>query len=85
MHYFSIFINKVNKPCVNFSAFGRKTQFFGNFEKNLKIFDKNSIEKFHFSDFWKGCLLKITKVCSNIFFQFRRGTFPVFPHLSAPM
>ena len=35
-HYFSIFSNKTNKPCVNFSSVWRKTQTAGNFRENFE-------------------------------------------------
>ena len=38
MHYFCIFFKKFNKPCVNFFAFGRKTQIVGKFSENLDSF-----------------------------------------------
>ena len=41
MYYFSIFFKKFNKQCVNFCAFGRKTQSVGNFEKIFENFHKN--------------------------------------------
>ena len=40
MYYFSIFFQKINKPCVNFFAFGGKTQIVGNFEKIFANFPK---------------------------------------------
>ena len=49
MHHFSIFFKKFNKPCVNFFArLDEKRILLGNFEKILKIFDENSIEKLNF-------------------------------------
>ena len=48
IHYFSIFFKRFNKPYVTFRAFARKHKFIGNFEKLLKILDKNSIGKLNF-------------------------------------
>ena len=45
MHYFSIFFKRF---ALIFRAFVRKSQFVGNFEKILKMFDENSIEKLKF-------------------------------------
>ena len=51
MHYFSIFQKNFNKPCVNFFAFGRKTQIVWKFwEKLLKIFIKKCIILAYFSN-----------------------------------
>ena len=41
MHYFSIFSKQFNKPCVNFCAFGRKT----NQLEFLRKFSKNFLRK----------------------------------------
>ena len=48
MHYFSLFHTKFYKPSVNFSRLDKKHKVLGNFEKILKIFDENSIEKLTF-------------------------------------
>ena len=48
MNYFSIFFKKVNKRCVNFSRVCTKNKLLGNFEKFLKIFEKNSLGKLNF-------------------------------------
>ena len=48
MHYFSIFSQNLTNHTLNFCAFGRKTQIVGKFEKILKIFDENAIEKLNF-------------------------------------
>ena len=45
------FSNKINKPRVKFSRVWTKNTLFGNFEKILKFFDQNSIEKFNFDYF----------------------------------
>ena len=75
MHYFSLFFKKFQNYALHFCAFGRKTQFVGKFEKILKIFDENSIEKLHFYLFLGKLLLKIepseiTSVFYNNFFRF---------------
>ena len=80
-HYFSIFFKKFNKPCVNFwRVWTKNTNFSGNFEKILKVFDENSFEKLNFIIiFWKIFLLKIelseiTPFFLNNFFGF--GGYP---------
>ena len=45
MHYFSIFSKNVNKQCVNFWGLDEKHKLLGIFQKILKFFDENSIEK----------------------------------------
>ena len=67
MHYFSIFFKKLTN-CVNFSRVGRRTQIVGNFEKFLKIFDKNSIGKLIFYRFLEKLLLKIEPSEITLFF-----------------
>ena len=52
-HYFSLLFKKIKNLVLNFRAFERKTQFFGNF------FDENSIEKWNFISFLEKLLLKI--------------------------
>ena len=45
MHYFSRFFTQSKKICVDFfSAFGRKRQFIGNFEKIVENFENPSSE-----------------------------------------
>ena len=68
MHYFSIFFKKSNKPCVNFSRFWTKNKLLGNFEKILKIFDENSIEKLKFYLFWGKVVAKNIAFGNNILF-----------------
>ena len=46
--FFSIFSKNLTNHALTFCAFGRKTQFIGNFEKILKIFDETSIENLNF-------------------------------------
>ena len=62
----------------------KKHKLFGNFEKILKIFDKNSIEKSNFYLFLERLWLKIepseiTSFFYNNFFNSGGGTFPVPP------
>ena len=86
MHYFSIFLEKINKPCVSFLCLDEKTQNFVNFEKILKIFDENSIENFNFNFIFifenflqKIEPSKITPFFYNNFFRFRGGDLPPSP------
>ena len=84
MHYFSIFFEEINKTCVNISCVWTKNtnrQEF--FEKMLKIYDENSIEKLHFNQFQKS-LTKNRAFGNSIFFlqqffMFRGGKFPTPP------
>ena len=67
-----------------FARLAEKYKLSGNLEKILKIFDKNSTEKLNFYLFLEKFWLKIepseiTSFFYNNFFQFLRGTFPVFP------
>ena len=48
---FAYFVKKFQKHAVNFRAFERKNNYFGIFEKTLKIFYENSMEKLNFSLF----------------------------------
>ena len=48
MLYFSIFFKRCNKPRVHFSPLDKKHKLQGNFEKILKMFAENSIEKLNF-------------------------------------
>ena len=85
MHYFSIFSKTFNKPCVNFlRVWTKKPKLLGNFEKILKFFDENSIEKlnffifyFYFIFFSKICYQKLNFRNNTIFlqqfFRFRGG------------
>ena len=52
---FRIFFKKIKNPALNFRAFGRKDNWLGNFDKILKIFDENAMEKLKFYLFWKSC------------------------------
>ena len=86
MHYFSIVFTNFKKPCVNFvCSFGRNRKLLGNFEKILKIFDENSMEKLNFFIFiFENLLLKIepleiTPFYYNNFFGFGGGIFPLSP------
>ena len=92
MHYFSIFSKNINKPRVNFFAFGRKTQILWKFRENFEIFWWTSIEKLNFLFiylffyFFENLLLKIelseiTPFFYNNFFGFGGGDFPLPPWL----
>ena len=49
MHYLCLLFNKILKTLPYFfSGSGEKYKLLRNFEKILKIFDKNSIEKLYF-------------------------------------
>ena len=50
--FWPIFQRKFKNPPLDFRAFGRKTIGWENFEKILKFFDENSIEKLNFYLFW---------------------------------
>ena len=59
-----------------FGRFDEKHNSLGNFEKFLKIFDENSMEKLNFSIFWENLLLKIeTSEITSLFYNnsFRFG------------
>ena len=83
---FAYFSKKIIKPGVNFSQrLDEKHKFFEIFEKFLKIFDENSIEKLNFLLFLENLLLKIepSEISSffyNSFFSFR-GISPFSPWL----
>ena len=83
MHYLSIFLKRFNKSCANFSRVLTKNAVLGNFEKILKIFDENSLEKWNFL-FFRKFVTKNTAFRNNTiflqqFFRFRRGGIPPFP------
>ena len=84
MHYLSIFFKRFNKPCVNFSRiFDEKRKALGNFEKIVKIFDENAIEKLNFFIFIRKFVTKNRAFGNNTiflqqFFRFRGGgNFPL--------
>ena len=56
MHYFSIFFKNLTTHALIFRGFGRKT-LLGSFEKSLKIFNEDSIEKLNFQLFLEKELL----------------------------
>ena len=72
-----------------FTRLDEKYKLLGNFEKILKFFDKNSLEKVNLYLFLEKLLLKIkpseiTSFFYNISFNFGGGgTFPVFPPAGA--
>ena len=55
MHYFSIFLKKFSKPCVNFSRVRTKNT---NGQDILKFFDKNSMEKVNFFTIFRKFVTK---------------------------
>ena len=56
MHYFSIFFKKFKNHALIFRGLDENHKLLGNFEKILKFFDENSIEKLQFFYyFWKIC------------------------------
>ena len=85
MHYFSLFFKKISKLCVKFlSVWTKNTIGLEIFEKILKIFDENSIEKFNFYLFLGKVVAKTTAFGNNIvflqqFFRFGRGFEPPNP------
>ena len=91
VNYFSIFSKSLANNALIFFAFGRKLQIvgkfwekFGNFEKNLEIFDENSIEELDFYLFLGKVVAKNRAFGNNIIFleqnfQFLGGKFRVFP------
>ena len=90
MHYFSIFSQIFNKPCVNFLRVWTKKTIIGKFEKILQFFDENSIEKFNFLFFFIFYFFRkfVTKnrafgnntIFLQQFFRFRGGgNFPPSP------
>ena len=90
MHYFSIFFQKVNKPCVNFlRVWTKNANCWETFEKFLKNFDENSIENLNFFHFIYNFIFRkfVTKnraLGNNTsflrqFFRFRGGGVSPFP------
>ena len=55
--------------CYPFAGLDKKHKLFGNFEKILKIFDKNPIEKLNFSRLFENLLLKIEPSEITAFFS----------------
>ena len=79
-----------------FAHLDEKPKLLGNFEKILKFFDENSIEKlnslffFYFLFFFENLFQKIelseiTPFFYNNFFGFGGGEFPPFPPLATPL
>ena len=88
MRYLNIFFKKFNKPCINFSRVWTKYKLLEIFEKFLKFFDENSIEKLSFFLFFiiyflENLLLKIEPSEITPFFynnfSVSGGGFPPFP------
>ena len=60
MHYFSRLFNEILKTLrYLFAGFGEMHKFLRNFEKILKIFAKNSLEKYNFKLYLEMLLQKI--------------------------
>ena len=76
IHYFSIFFEKFNKPCVNFSRVWTKTTIFWKILEILKIFYENSIEKLNFYLFLGNVVAKNRAFGNNIIFLLQ--FFPVW-------
>ena len=74
---FAYFATKISKPFAKFSrVWTKNTIVWGNFEKILEIFDKNSMENCIFIYFWENFLLKIeTSEITSFFYNnfFRLG------------
>ena len=87
MHYFSLFFKIISKPCVKLlRVWTKNTIGWEYFEKILKIFDDNSIEKLNFYLFLGKVVAKNRGFGNNIIFlqQFFRirgggGWTPVSP------
>ena len=79
--YFRLFCKEITKPCVEFSrVWTKNTIGWGNFEKILKIFDENAIEKLNFYLFLGKFVAKNRNFGNNIiflqqFFPVRGGGF----------
>ena len=72
MLYFPLFCKIISKPCVKFSRVWTKiTMDLGKFEKILKIFDENSMEKLNFFIyFWENMWIKIeTSEITSFFYK----------------
>ena len=85
MHYFSLFYTKLYKPRVTFSrVWTKNTNCWEIFEKFLKFFDENSIEKLTFTLFLENMLIGHLETTS-FFYNFphfgRGGRFRLSPWL----
>ena len=69
MLYFSISFKRLNKPVFLFRRLDKKHKLLGNFEKMLKIFDENSIEKLNFIMLFGKFATKNRAFGNNIFLQ----------------
>ena len=89
MNYFCLLTIKFYKPWVMFCAFRRKTHIGGIFWENLENFKWKFNWIIDFRLFLEKLMLKIepseiTTFFHNIFFNFKCGTFPLFP-LATPL
>ena len=67
--YFRLFCKEITKPCVKFSrGWTKNTICWGNFEKILKLFDENSIEKLNLYLFFVKYVAKNRNFGNNIIF-----------------
>ena len=88
MQYFRLCYKDTSKPCIKLSrVWTKNTTGWGNFEKILKSFNENSIEKLNFYLFWEIFLLqrgiRNTIIFLQQFFRFRRGLNLPNPHAYA--
>ena len=84
IHYFGIFFEKFNKPCINFSRVWTKTLW-----KCWKFLMKIQLKNWIFIYFWEKLLLKIelsgiTSFFYNNFFRFMGGWTPLRTPLYGP-
>ena len=90
MLHFRLFWKKCQNHALNFRAFGRKTIVWGKFEKILKIFCQNSMEKLSFYRFFGKSFAQNRNFGNHIIFLqhfltvLRGGVNPPTPML-APM
>ena len=69
MHYFSLFFKNISKLSVIFlRVWTKKTIGWENFEKVLKVFDENSIEKLNFYQFLGRAVAKNRSFRNTIIF-----------------
>ena len=90
--YFRLFCKEITKPCVKFSrVWTKNTICWVNFEKILKLFDENSIEKLNFYLLLGKFVAKNRNFGNNIiflqhFFRFGGGgSNPQPPPLRTPL
>ena len=77
MLYFRLFCKEISRPCVKFSrVWTKNTTVWGKFQKILKFFDENSMEKLNFYLFLGKFVAKNRNFGNNIIFlqQFFSGS-----------